>query len=87
MSGVRLYLVVLAGQEASSATTETSEPTRRILVRIGANLRRTRCNKSGALVGDHWRIGANAVLAPGALVNPGSVVRRGALRDEETLST
>lgn len=32
--------------------------------------------KFGALVGDHSRIGANAVLSPGTLLKPNSIVRR-----------
>ena len=51
--------------------------------RIGATLHRTGCDKFGALIGDASRIGANAVLAPGALLRPGSVVARGALCDQE----
>jgi UDP-N-acetylglucosamine diphosphorylase / glucose-1-phosphate thymidylyltransferase / UDP-N-acetylgalactosamine diphosphorylase / glucosamine-1-phosphate N-acetyltransferase / galactosamine-1-phosphate N-acetyltransferase len=57
-----------------------------ILVRLGADLHRTGCDKFGALVGDHCRVGANAILAPGALMKPGSVVCRGALRDDEAPS-
>jgi hypothetical protein len=32
--------------------------------------------KFGALVGDHSKIGANAVLSPGTILLPESVVRR-----------
>ena len=32
--------------------------------------------KFGALIGDHCRIGANAVLSPGTVLEPGSVVKR-----------
>jgi UDP-N-acetylglucosamine diphosphorylase / glucose-1-phosphate thymidylyltransferase / UDP-N-acetylgalactosamine diphosphorylase / glucosamine-1-phosphate N-acetyltransferase / galactosamine-1-phosphate N-acetyltransferase len=32
--------------------------------------------KFGSLVGDHTRIGANAVLSPGTLLEPGAVVNR-----------
>ncbi len=56
-----------------------------ILVRIGADLHPTGHQKFGAVVGDHCRIGANAVLAPGTLMKPGSVVGRGSLRDDEVL--
>jgi bifunctional N-acetylglucosamine-1-phosphate-uridyltransferase/glucosamine-1-phosphate-acetyltransferase GlmU-like protein len=58
-------------------------PDREIRVRAGGALYRTGCSKFGAVVGDHGRIGANAVVAPGALLPPGSIVRRGALRDDE----
>jgi NDP-sugar pyrophosphorylase family protein len=32
--------------------------------------------KFGALVGDHTKIGANAVLSPGTILNPQSIVKR-----------
>jgi bifunctional N-acetylglucosamine-1-phosphate-uridyltransferase/glucosamine-1-phosphate-acetyltransferase GlmU-like protein len=56
-----------------------------VLVRIGASLRRIGCSKFGAVVGDRCRIGANAVVAPGALLSSGSILRRAALWDDETL--
>jgi UDP-N-acetylglucosamine diphosphorylase / glucose-1-phosphate thymidylyltransferase / UDP-N-acetylgalactosamine diphosphorylase / glucosamine-1-phosphate N-acetyltransferase / galactosamine-1-phosphate N-acetyltransferase len=40
-------------------------------------------DKFGALVGDHSRIGANAVIAPGALLAARSVVGRSTLLDQE----
>jgi UDP-N-acetylglucosamine diphosphorylase / glucose-1-phosphate thymidylyltransferase / UDP-N-acetylgalactosamine diphosphorylase / glucosamine-1-phosphate N-acetyltransferase / galactosamine-1-phosphate N-acetyltransferase len=58
-------------------------PDTEILVRLGGALRGTGCRKFGALVGDRSRIGANAVVAPGALLPAGSIVRRGAVRDDE----
>jgi NDP-sugar pyrophosphorylase family protein len=54
-----------------------------IRVRLGDGLHRIACVKFGALIGDHGRIGANAVLAPGAVLRPRSRVRRGALQDDE----
>ena len=57
---------------------------KRIRVRIGAALHALDTHKFGALIGDRCRIGANAVLAPGALLEPGSVVPRAALRADET---
>jgi len=54
-----------------------------VLVRIGKALRKTGSEKFGAVVGDHSRIGANAVVAPGALLAASSVVPRASLRDEE----
>ena len=56
---------------------------KRIRVRIGDTLHTLTTQKFGALIGDHSRIGANAVLAPGALLARGSVVGRAALRDDE----
>ena len=38
--------------------------------------------KFGALIGDHCRIGANAVLSPGTILAPGTVVPRLALVDQ-----
>ncbi len=54
-----------------------------VRVRLGDRLLATGCLKFGALLGDGCRIGANAVLAPGALLMPGTVVRRAALCDDE----
>jgi len=42
----------------------------------------TGVDKFGALIGDDCRIGANAVVAPGALLAPGTVVPRLALVDQ-----
>ena len=54
-----------------------------IRVRIGGVLYDTGSEKFGALVGDGCRIGANAVVAPGALLLPGAIVRRTELFDHE----
>jgi len=54
-----------------------------ILVRLAGALQRTGHQKFGAVVGDHSRIGANSVVAPGALLRPGSVVARASLCDDE----
>lgn len=56
-----------------------------VLVRLDNQLHRTGCQKFGAVVGDRVRIGANAVLAPGAILQPGTVVPRASLRDDEML--
>ncbi|WP_279356638.1 LpxA family transferase [Methylobacterium indicum] len=42
----------------------------------------TGCAKFGALVGDGTRLGANAVVAPGAILAPGTVVPRLGLIDQ-----
>jgi NDP-sugar pyrophosphorylase family protein len=42
----------------------------------------TGVDKFGALVGDHVRIGANAVIAPGAILPPRTIVRRLQLVDQ-----
>lgn len=54
-----------------------------ICVRVDGVLHGTGCTKFGALVGDRSRVGANAVLAPGAILTAGSLVRRASLRDDE----
>lgn len=54
-----------------------------VLVRVDGVLQRTGCDKFGALLGDQCRIGANAVLAPGAVLVPASVVGRGQVFDAE----
>lgn len=54
-----------------------------VWVRIDGQLQRTGCDKFGALLGDQCRIGANAVLAPGALLAAASVVGRGQVFDAE----
>ncbi len=54
-----------------------------IRVRLGHELHRTGCQKFGALIGDHGRIGANAVLAPGAILRSGTIVRRASVWDDE----
>ncbi|WLH49436.1 LpxA family transferase [Pseudomonas tolaasii] len=54
-----------------------------VQARIDGQLQRTGCDKFGALLGDQCRIGANAVLAPGAVLRPASVVGRGQLFDGE----
>lgn len=42
----------------------------------------TNVEKFGALVGDDVRIGANAVIAPGALLSPSQIVKRLELIDQ-----
>lgn len=54
-----------------------------IRVHIGTTLYRTGCEKFGALLGDQSRVGGNAVVAPGGLLAPGSIVRRGQVFDAE----
>ncbi|MHC8403253.1 LbetaH domain-containing protein [Pseudomonas sp. MDT1-17] len=52
-------------------------------VRVNNVLRPTGCEKFGALMGDGSRLGANAVVAPGGLLLPGTVIRRLSLYDCE----
>ena len=54
-----------------------------VRVRIEGVLHDTGVTKFGALVGDGCRIGANAVIAPGAILHAGQVVQRASLLDQE----
>lgn len=54
-----------------------------IRVRMGGALKAVNAVKFGALVGDGSRLGANSVVAPGALLTPGTIVGRTALCDQE----
>jgi len=54
-----------------------------IRVRTDVGLIATGITKFGAVLGDHSRIGANAVLAPGVLLLPHAIVRRGSVLDQE----
>jgi UDP-N-acetylglucosamine diphosphorylase / glucose-1-phosphate thymidylyltransferase / UDP-N-acetylgalactosamine diphosphorylase / glucosamine-1-phosphate N-acetyltransferase / galactosamine-1-phosphate N-acetyltransferase len=49
---------------------------KRIFIKIGSEMLDTGIDKFGALVGDNSKIGANAVLSPGTLLVPGSIVKR-----------
>jgi NDP-sugar pyrophosphorylase family protein len=57
---------------------------REIHVVLGGARLATGRQKFGALIGDSCRIGANAVLAPGALLLPSAVVGRCRLLDQDT---
>ena len=55
-----------------------------IFVSLGGALVATGVSKFGALLGDGCRLGANAVVAPGAIIAAGTVVGRAQLLDAET---
>ena len=57
-------------------------PGRPIVLRWAGRLVETGAEKFGALVGDGARIGANAVIAPGAVLDRHAVVRRLGLIDQ-----
>lgn len=65
------------------ANCRNERPEKEIRVRVGGRLKGTGIEKFGALLGDEVRIGANAVVAPGALVPAGFVLPRLALLDQE----
>ena len=56
---------------------------KQVRVRLGGERVNTGVDKFGALVGDRVRIGANAVIAPGALIARGEVVPRLSLIDQD----
>jgi NDP-sugar pyrophosphorylase family protein len=49
---------------------------KRILVKIKTKIIDTNIEKFGALVGDDCKIGANAVLSPGTILEKKSIVKR-----------
>jgi len=55
---------------------------KRLVIAHDGALVETGVEKFGALAGDRCRIGANAVIAPGALLNPDTVVARLAMVDQ-----
>jgi bifunctional N-acetylglucosamine-1-phosphate-uridyltransferase/glucosamine-1-phosphate-acetyltransferase GlmU-like protein len=72
---------VEAGAVIANHRNERKE--KEIRAAIGSAQRRTGVEKFGALVGDRSRIGANAVLAPGTILRPDSIVTRLALIDQD----
>jgi acetyltransferase-like isoleucine patch superfamily enzyme len=57
-------------------------PKQEIVLHVGGGNIRTGVVKFGALIGDHSRVGANAVLSPGTVLAPKSVVGRLKLVDQ-----
>ena len=54
-----------------------------VVVRVSGQTLHTGVEKFGALVGDRSRLGANCVIAPGAVLAPQTIVGRTALLDPE----
>ncbi|CAN5716297.1 hypothetical protein BH11PSE13_BH11PSE13_11140 [soil metagenome] len=54
-----------------------------IRIRSNGTMHRTGVDKFGALIGDGGRLGANSVVAPGALLLPATIVKRTCLLDQE----
>jgi UDP-N-acetylglucosamine diphosphorylase / glucose-1-phosphate thymidylyltransferase / UDP-N-acetylgalactosamine diphosphorylase / glucosamine-1-phosphate N-acetyltransferase / galactosamine-1-phosphate N-acetyltransferase len=71
---------VEAGAVIANHRNELDDP--RIRLHAGDQVIDTGVDTFGALVGDHSRIGANAVLAPGTLLPPRSIVPRLGLIDQ-----
>jgi bifunctional N-acetylglucosamine-1-phosphate-uridyltransferase/glucosamine-1-phosphate-acetyltransferase GlmU-like protein len=57
-------------------------PEQDITIHLGGHIIHTGVVKFGALIGDHSRIGANAVLSPGTILAPHTVVARLELVDQ-----
>lgn len=74
------YVNMEAGSVLANHYNEREE--KEISVKIQGQLIRTGSQKFGALLGDHSRIGANAVTSPGTVLPPRSVVGRLALVDQ-----
>lgn len=53
-----------------------------IYVQVNGGKILTGATKFGALVGDHTKVGANAVLSPGTILTPNSIVKRLELVDQ-----
>jgi UDP-N-acetylglucosamine diphosphorylase / glucose-1-phosphate thymidylyltransferase / UDP-N-acetylgalactosamine diphosphorylase / glucosamine-1-phosphate N-acetyltransferase / galactosamine-1-phosphate N-acetyltransferase len=64
--------------EAGSITTNfhNDKADQEIYVKDGNQSIRTNMMKFGSLIGDHSKIGANAVLSPGTILQPESIVAR-----------
>lgn len=70
-----------AGAVVANHRNEWRHP--RIVLTCGPRRIETGTTKFGAIIGDQSRIGANAVLAPGTLLPPSSIVPRLALIDQQ----
>lgn len=68
------YINMEAGAVVANHYNERTDKT--ISVLLGGKRHGTGVEKFGALIGDHSKIGANAVLSPGTILPKNSVVRR-----------
>ncbi len=67
---------------ALTANHHNDRSDKKIIVRFDSATIETNAEKFGALVGDRSKIGANAVLSPGTLLPPGTIVNRLELIDQ-----
>jgi NDP-sugar pyrophosphorylase family protein len=74
------YVNMEAGSVIANHFNERLDKT--IYVLLNKKKTKISVTKFGAMVGDHSKIGANAVLSPGTLLNPNSVVNRLELIDQ-----
>jgi UDP-N-acetylglucosamine diphosphorylase / glucose-1-phosphate thymidylyltransferase / UDP-N-acetylgalactosamine diphosphorylase / glucosamine-1-phosphate N-acetyltransferase / galactosamine-1-phosphate N-acetyltransferase len=68
------YVNMEAGSIIANHYNERLDKT--IFVMLDKKKIETSATKFGALVGDHTKIGANAVLSPGTILKPQSIVKR-----------
>lgn len=68
---------------AITANHHNDKPEKRIYVYHNAQIIDTGVDKFGSLIGDHSKIGANAVLSPGTILPANSIVKRLELVDQE----
>lgn len=68
------YVNMEAGSIIANHFNERLDKT--IFVRVNKKKTPITVTKFGALVGDHTKIGANAVLSPGTILDPQSIVKR-----------
>lgn len=76
-SGVNLE----AGSVVCNYRNQRADPEIRVL--LDGALHPTGVLKFGALIGDGARLGANSVVAPGALLRPHTIVARAGLLDQD----
>lgn len=76
------YINLEAGAVIANHYNERKDKT--IFVSLEGKTYCTDVQKFGALVGDHTRIGANAVLSPGTILGSGSIVKRLELIEQNT---
>jgi NDP-sugar pyrophosphorylase family protein len=74
------YVNMEAGSIIANHFNERLDKTIHVLINKKKN--KINSTKFGAVVGDHSKIGANAVLSPGTILNPESVVKRLELVDQ-----
>jgi UDP-N-acetylglucosamine diphosphorylase / glucose-1-phosphate thymidylyltransferase / UDP-N-acetylgalactosamine diphosphorylase / glucosamine-1-phosphate N-acetyltransferase / galactosamine-1-phosphate N-acetyltransferase len=68
---------------ALTANHHNDKPDKRIYVCHNSNIIDTGVDKFGSLIGDHSKIGANAVLSPGTILPANSIVKRLELVDQQ----
>lgn len=74
------FVNVEAGAIIANHYNERQDKT--ISVRVDGKIISASTNKFGGLIGDHAKIGANAVLSPGTILPPKSIVKRLELVDQ-----